>query len=332
MLGTTRFILACLVALSHVPGVFLPYNYGVSSVIGFYAVSGYLMRKSYPRFRENSPHPLWAFYRDRFFKIIPAYAAVLALTWLCVLYLGDSAAHEGLRTKARLSLYFYDFSSFPASWFSGLVPPSWSLTSEVQFYLLVPLLAVVGKRFRLGVFFLAIAVQCIGLSLKDAADPVAYRFIGGVLPAFLIGFLLAAEDRGERGAVFFGWMVYLGYALFAFASRLIEHVHAFPVLLGLIAAPYLLLASATPEQRPQGRLLAIDDALGNLSYPLFLVHFLAMFLLEKTTPFPTASTSWFAAYIVLCLVLSAAVHGGLQDPVERWRIRSRGFASIKPRP
>ena len=57
MLGILRFILAMLVLLSHIPGLGMPLNPGVSAVILFYFISGYLMGRSYRRFQQHSQQP-----------------------------------------------------------------------------------------------------------------------------------------------------------------------------------------------------------------------------------------------------------------------------------
>lgn len=71
MLGIVRFVLAVLVLLSHIPGLGMPLNPGVSAVILFYFISGYLMARSYLRFQQHSAQPSRDFYMGRLLKLMP---------------------------------------------------------------------------------------------------------------------------------------------------------------------------------------------------------------------------------------------------------------------
>lgn len=84
MLGILRFILAMLVLLSHIPGLGMPLNPGVSAVILFYFISGYLMGRSYRRFQQHSQQPIRDFYLDRLLKLMPQYSVVGGCPNFCV--------------------------------------------------------------------------------------------------------------------------------------------------------------------------------------------------------------------------------------------------------
>ena len=90
MLGSVRFCLACAVLLSHVPGFKWSFNPGVVSVICFYCISGYLMRRSYMRFERFSAAPSRAFLLDRLLKLFPQYLLVLGITALLLWLWGPS--------------------------------------------------------------------------------------------------------------------------------------------------------------------------------------------------------------------------------------------------
>lgn len=53
-MGYFRFLLAALVAYSHISGRYLPLNFGTSAVPAFYFLSGYLMTLLMKRFAANS--------------------------------------------------------------------------------------------------------------------------------------------------------------------------------------------------------------------------------------------------------------------------------------
>lgn len=90
MLGSIRFFLACFVLISHFPNNGMKLNLGVVSVICFYFISGFLMRKSFTRFQVNSKTPATDFYIDRVIKLFPQYIVIVLATFACISYFGKS--------------------------------------------------------------------------------------------------------------------------------------------------------------------------------------------------------------------------------------------------
>src|SRR5689334_1693609 len=89
MLGTFRLVLALLVALSHVDVRIAGLNPGVTAVVCFYLISGYVMtgllRKHYPS-REGVSR----FYLDRALRIFPQYLVVAGITLAWFLTIGHT--------------------------------------------------------------------------------------------------------------------------------------------------------------------------------------------------------------------------------------------------
>jgi len=332
--GCVRFALAMLVAISHVPEVFLPINVGVVSVIGFYFISGYLMRLSFARFAELSPRPVAHFYRDRFLKIFPAYWTVVAATLLAAWLLGPTARTDWpLQLPTAIDL-LANLAVIPLNYnlaSLGLVPPAWSLAVELQFYLLVPWLFRLSPAWRGRLLALSAAAQLAFLSFATTSDAFGYRYLVGVLPAFLTGFMLAATDPRERAATWLAWLAWLGYLVFvAFPFGTLKHTHAKEVLFGLmVAAPAVFWVLHARLPLPAGY-ATLDRTLGDLAYPVFLVHFLALYLLGKLAGgLASGSAAWFGAYYGLTLLLAWAVHRLAQAPSERLRLAVRHFPSLK---
>lgn len=90
MLGIMRFTLALLVLLSHANGTGFKLNLGITAVIVFYFISGYLMQRSYERFLTHSRNPTRDFYLDRLLKLFPQYGLVVLASFAAIAYLGPA--------------------------------------------------------------------------------------------------------------------------------------------------------------------------------------------------------------------------------------------------
>jgi peptidoglycan/LPS O-acetylase OafA/YrhL len=139
----------------------------------------------------------WIYYRRRLLRIYPAYIVALV---------AGSAILLVMRNHLSLSAFFLHLS-FLHSWFtpdtSGLVNPAWSLPAELQFYLILPLLALLFRRLALGI------VLIIGAFILQATVPwmwpwreypwgnwpvIALPFFVGMLAAWI-----AANKALQRG-------------------------------------------------------------------------------------------------------------------------------------
>jgi peptidoglycan/LPS O-acetylase OafA/YrhL len=166
-------------------------------------------------------------------------------------------------------------------WQFLLVPQAWTIALELAFYALAPLLV------RRHALWLAVGVLAsLGLRVwlmrhfQVRHDPWTYRFFPTELAMFLAG---AFAFRAHRSLAARGW---LRPSACAMATLL---------LLGLIAgyrllpgwccsAPYgvPLLAAVTTVLLPWvfhgTRESRVDRAIGELSYPVYLVHYLFVFV------------------------------------------------------
>jgi peptidoglycan/LPS O-acetylase OafA/YrhL len=147
----------------------LIFSYGWVAVWIFFVLSGYLMGKAFylERYTDDVPGTI-NFWRNRIFRIVPLYYfAVLILTlfvypnWLKI---------ENWGYLLRVFTFSYDFSiNYQTGMnFNGVF---WSLSTEVQFYFLVPFIfSYFQQRFTsrkkvyfvgLLIFFIIFIIRCI---------------------------------------------------------------------------------------------------------------------------------------------------------------------------
>lgn len=224
----------------------------------FFLLSGYWVTKLY--YRMGGPSRVGAFYASRFLRIALLY-------WLCF-GLAAIVLHKTINPLDLILLGVASRSSDPLG-------VAWSLDVELQFYLILPILLAVGSKPALASTALYASLTLIGIALVSTTGVVtAFQY----LPAFAIGIVISQVnwDPGRKTA-------YASLAAFAVLSLAFvavpqtramldshlpnpidQDLFAFIWLLPLI--PYVAHSLAIPSGE-------FDRHLGNLSYPLYLVHY-----------------------------------------------------------
>ena len=191
-----------------------------SGVTVFFLLSGFLLYRPYvaAHLDEGKPMPARRFYRRRLLRIFPAYW--LALTGV-VLFFGVS-----LPTFTDVWVHYGLFQIYDTNRFFNAISQSWTLATELSFYLVVPLWAMLVRRLARGAVDRArrIRIEVVGLLVLlagglafrtllypvPAGDPGIKNLLRYWLPAnidlFAVGMLigvasaaLAGRDRDARG-------------------------------------------------------------------------------------------------------------------------------------
>lgn len=312
MLGTLRLLLAMAVAASHADWRVDGLNPGVMAVIGFYLISGYVMAGLIRRHYSHSAAAP-AFYLDRTFRLLPQYLlySVLTLTWHIYsqadnYFLSRSPSPGDLLNNALIvPLNYYMFNGSDRY---TLIPPAWSLGAEVQFYLLAPFVLIWPRRM-LAVGLLSLGVYVSALAGVINSDWFGYRLLPGVLLFFLLGALLQhhhQHHQHSRVRVMTVLVAALCVLALWFLDRngTLRQPYNFETLLGLLLGITLLSALA---KRPRARL---DDFAGDLSYGVFLNHFLIMWVVYPGG----VETTQLPGFIALSLALAWISQRSIEKP------------------
>lgn len=264
----------------------------------FFVISGYVFAPQLlSRMGTSTPgavpgFPLRGFYIRRFFRIYPLYAvAVLAYA------LALPEAPEKLGYFWRHLAFLHTTRSFEEAYYFN--PAFWSLPVEIEFYILLPLLALLGRRL----WWLGVITVVIGLfaHYQRGADADLWRILSAhlpaILPEFLAGSLLSRAvqqgqaqnlgwQSGKAGAAFALGILLLGYGyllryggLNLEANRLLDAPFNLVCAAGyaLVMYPLLLIkehAWTVPAVR-------VAKTAGALSYGVYLFHNLSPRLLQS---------------------------------------------------
>lgn len=313
---------------------------GNSGVTLFFVLSGFLLSLPWIRHHLNGDHrpSIRNYYLSRALRILPMYYAVLIFTLL-------THGHPAVLAKASV-FGFVGFEAFPFSvvW--------WTLSTEVQFYIALPLLMSLWCGNRYSRWFLLALLAAWGagyylIVIRHQFIDIANSFLFtksllARLPAFLLGAVAAAILVYSRGRnphagnpqyrpLALGCLLACQVALIAvlaktalLGDRTAEihwHIHH-SYEAALWAASLLILVSC---DFPGKSLLANTtfSVLGKLSYSLYLVHVPVLFYLI----YPVRARLGDQAYIEspwlyllplaglsVCVALSACTYRWIELP------------------
>ncbi|MGN8346969.1 acyltransferase family protein [Pseudomonas sp. SMV71] len=311
-MGVYRLLLALLVAISHMGVTFMGFNPGVVAVVSFLIISGFVMTSLIERNYGTAGH-IGVFYLDRLLRLYPQFLLYFILSCLVIHFLlpgtpqAEALTLENIVTSLPiLPLGFYMYGITVPE----ILPPGWSLGLEMCFYLLIPFLIL--YRARGIAFALSVAIFLVAALGYINTDIYGYRLLPGVLFIFLCGsYLYRARAKGL-------WIVSITtlVAALMFVAIVTGVIPRRPfnaeVTLGIVLGqPAVWLLSRLRHRR-------WDEFLGNISYGVFLNHFVVMYVLRAFWPVEY-STLIITAVLVLSFVLSGVSYYSIERPALKLR-------------
>lgn len=277
-----RGVAVSAVVLFHlkIPGF---YN-GFLGVDVFFVISGFLMAQL------HNTCTISEFYIRRAKRILPAYVFVLTATIICSGYIASPLNFDSLYEQLTSALFFTsnfyywkEVGYFGAKAFDPLLN-MWSLSVEVQFYILVPFLYKILRRniYVLYIFLVATLIACI---LVQNYSPNSSFFLMPLrLWEFIVGAYFAwtcaisSSHKTNQTAII--RVIFFISLIGAFAYKINPEVAGqlvlgHPSLLALVVviSTGVLISSGLPEVfccSIFGKFFAV---IGNYSYSLYLIHY-----------------------------------------------------------
>ena len=327
-MGILRFLLALAVLLYHMSGFALfgmslgelmirPID-GKPAVEAFFIISGFAMAGALStRYRDG---PVGRFYMSRVLRLYPAYLLLLALEivaaaaiWqstrpqpadLWIAYAGQPLADRLLWLSSNLAIVGKEL------WFQGdlfprqFVNPAWSLSIELQFYVLIPFVVGWPVRRLVALFVAALAYRIVLFADFGGVPPAYYSlpwhlclFLLGVLSYRLLGHWQSVSLKAALGPA-----VALMVLTVLFPHYTEGDSRADWLKLGYWLALFLtlpLLSRLSEENR-------IDAFLGDLSYPIYLANLGVIYTVTSLQP-ALRLDAWAAVAATVGATLAIAV-------------------------
>ncbi|MEV7595572.1 acyltransferase [Streptomyces sp. NPDC089922] len=322
---------------------------GYLGVSFFFVLSGFVLA-----WAAKPGEPVTAFLRRRLLKIYPNHLVVFAAAML--LFAGSAVT--GVADWLPNLLLIHTWWPQPTVNLS-VNPPSWSLGSELLFYMLFPALIVPIRRLRgrtalwgwsAAMIAGMVAVQLIATHFvpdtpKSTITPISGMqfWFGYLLPAgrlfeFVLGILLARIVLAGLWPRRVGFGVSLALTVLGYAAALVA-----PFQYGFVVAtiiPVAALIGATAHADVQGRETFLRSRpmvwLGEVSFGFYLVQGVTIFYLRSLLGEHTYGVP--VALLVIAGFFAASLLGGwllyrfVEMPVMRRFGRARPRAATGPAP
>jgi len=325
----------------------LTYHYWVKQVPGgflgvsvFFTISGFVITNGLIRLSEKSSHiDVYGFLVRRFRRLWPAATLVLALTLLYSLIAGWASRTMASDSFAAFFQY-YNWRVITTGTVYGQSLPSiflhfWSLSIEVQFYVVAPLIFLISrgrKMIQISLFALILVVAIVVATTSTSLTFVYSSTItrsAEISVGCLLAFAIKPIKRLTSKPILDHLASLLAFLAFAALTTLTvrssmqtsAYAHGGLVLISVLSALLIIgasfgkVASAVFSFQPL-------TWLGRISYSLYLVHFPIRIILIWSGIWPEMQT-W------LSVAVSVIVAGLLFRFIERPFRESRYLPNTK---
>lgn len=289
-----RAIAFFLVFIFHLNKNWLPG--GFLGVDLFFVISGYLVSSIILQEINHNRFNLSVFFVKRIKRIVPAYFFTLILVAIASSYFYMSSDIGTIRgTLVRASLFISNLvfangaNYFGTQMSENPLLHTWSLSLEMQFYLVLPLLLLLFRRKVKFVFAAAIVIltvySTIQIIMYNHKNEMYFSLLAR-MPEFLVGGILALIFKKSLSFGFF-WnniIAALCSSVFITCTFLYTDHSSFPgfwALIPTVAAGFFLVVEDSFIHRwLSGKLLV---HFGELSYSLYLLHWPIMAIIRYRT-------------------------------------------------
>lgn len=331
-MGILRTLLAISVVIGHSYHSDMVFVGGRNAVQLFYIISGFLI--SYVLVENKSYKNIGSFYINRYLRLYPIYftVAILSLIFALISHSSFFALYNETPLSADILLIFSNIFLFGQDWvmFSGIedgqlgfatdfrqseialyegliIPQAWTLGVELAFYVVAPFILLKRKLIWI-LLVLSLAIRAYlafkGIALKD---PWTYRFFPAELALFLIGALshqilmpFYIKAAGEKIILLskLASMVMVFY-LVCYSMIPLKEIIKAPIMFAFFI---MFLPLAFIFQNHSG----LDKRIGELSYPIYISHMLAIWaVVSFSEKIGSTDTLFIPVCSVLASILSA---------------------------
>lgn len=323
----------------------------------FFIISGFYMALILNE-KYNTSGKTVVFYKNRFLKLFPIYWTILFFTvsLFLVSYLvlnkGGVLEHivNNLNNLGFFSIYIFFSNIFLIGedllmflGFKGdsiiftksfsdtdmpfhkfiIVPQSWTLSLEIMFYLIAPFIARRSIKLLVILFFISIVIK---IGLWDTGfinDPWSYRFIISELSFFFIGMIMYKVYKSgsyskiidNKSLFFIGLSLFLISGYFYHDLKIILDFNGVDTFKYMIYFLFILFLPLLFVQTKENKL---DRYIGELSYPVYIVHIFVIIFVSRVAN----NTNLSLLTIIGSILFSIVLNKFIQERIEKIRIKN----------
>jgi peptidoglycan/LPS O-acetylase OafA/YrhL len=298
----------------------------------FFAISGFVIARSLlPTLQATKTSAEFlnatiAFWVRRVWRLLPSAWLWLAVIMIAALFFNRSHAFESFTANFEAAIAaVLDVANFRtiivySHYETGAPFPYWSLSLEEQFYLLLPLVVFLSRRWLPYVLIFAVLAQLF-VNRSTSVEYLHLLMNQTRSDALCLGVLIAIWSRHPSYKLFepvglrkhralrIATLMFLAFVMAAAGSGYL-HIVTFQVgLVALISAVMVLIASYDQDYLcPKGIFKRIMLWIGSRSYGLYLIHIPAYFMTReiwfRIQPAGTAFTGiYFLRFTVTAVLL-----------------------------
>jgi peptidoglycan/LPS O-acetylase OafA/YrhL len=285
-MGLYRFLLAWCVVIEHLSGdVRYLSHTGMFAVFGFYVLSGYLITRVLNDVYGFAFVPFWC---NRFLRLYPPYLLLLLIGLVLVLGTPGAAQFFPAVWKVRPTITdwwglmtIFPMGFRPMEWAFRPVPSIWSVGVEVLNYAILYAAVARHKHVAAVAAIAAGAYHLVSIWHGDDLGTRYFPFYAALLP-FALGALIYFYARNFRVSLSSRAMALLCVPALAncIVAGVIGGVQDTAAFNGMFYLNLLFQCLAVTCMAWRGSPMPRTDKLfGDLSYPIFLCHWLVGYVL-----------------------------------------------------
>ena len=280
---------------------------GREFVVFFFVLSGFSIAHSLSKNQS-----ILSFLERRFIRLYPPY--ITALCWAALIFFLVQYFAPNQLTLSMKSVFYnfnYIFSNLLYFTKGDLVAPFWSLTHEVLFYLLIPIVFLLNVNYYFVISLLLYLSSFIFSSNETAGNNVLTQFLFDYNIFFVFGIILYKKFNQIKVSLILEerwfWIIISILVLCMIASKFILGVDN-RISLQISALLSIIMIVNFLNYKYLNPLI---EYLGKMSYTIYISHFASMYLFIIILDvlgygFHTQITNWYVWIIGIffCLFIS----------------------------